>query len=231
MTASETRALTELMPYITVQQPKICAVWIEFNEWYFLVRHKAPNMATLLQLLERTALFWQAYDQSGLGKLDQCKGFETVKAHDMLHFFSTIMLFGSTESYRCELAETYHKRLKQAYRRTNKQGDYRSQVGRILPRMTLLEGLQQIQGLSAQTQTTQRQKTTEGTNHLVGLDLKSRKNHESKGHPWGASISLSTASAARSAPRNAWAKHELIDGVSIPILPHLQEQVCSFVVY
>ena len=33
MTASETRALNQLMPYVTANEPGICAVWVEFVEW------------------------------------------------------------------------------------------------------------------------------------------------------------------------------------------------------
>lgn len=55
-----------------------------------------------------------------------------------------------------------------------------------------------------------------GENYLTGLDLKRVRDHQKKGHPWGATLNLDRI--RRSAP----AEEEKIDDVQI--LPELEKQ-------
>ena len=122
-------------------------------------------------------------------------GKDTVKMHDMMHYFSGILAFGSSESFRCEAAENLHKPLKKAYRRTNRQATRKEQLLRKLSRQLTLPHLQDMVAASKSKSESQlpvasppssQADAAHTRNRVVGLAKSSAKSR----HPWGATLRL-----------------------------------------
>ena len=60
-----------------------------------------------------------------------------------------------------------------------------------------------------------------GANRLTGLDIRGIRDHQKRGHPWGASLSLDKISRTRPAEEDPYE----VDGIKI--LPTLEKQVCA----
>ncbi|KAH9011763.1 hypothetical protein EDB85DRAFT_1878270, partial [Lactarius pseudohatsudake] len=92
-------------------------------DFLYLTQLPSHTTETLLRLEESLAQFHNNKDV--FVDLGVCEHFKIPKLHSLLHYKSSITLFGSTDNYNTEQTERLHIDLtKDAYRATNRKDEY-----------------------------------------------------------------------------------------------------------
>lgn len=92
-------------------------------DFLYLAQFPSHTTDTLHRLQESLALFHD--NKAVFVDLGTREGFNIPKLHSLLHYFSSIMLFGTTDNYNTEQTERLHIDFaKDAYRATNHKGEY-----------------------------------------------------------------------------------------------------------
>lgn len=92
-------------------------------DFLYLAQFPSHTTDTLHRLQESLARFHE--NKAVFVDLGTRKGFNIPKLHSLLHYFSSIMLFGTTDNYNTEQTERLHIDFaKDAYRATNHKNEY-----------------------------------------------------------------------------------------------------------